>query len=84
MNSNKLFNYLLQNFETSQNTLAILDIFRILTQYESKLIHYTFDSFLLDMDSSEESELLPLIKDVFKKYNLNISEVRGKNYGDVS
>ena len=83
MNSNKLFNYLLQSIETSQNTLVTWDIFRILTQYESKLIHYTFDSVLLDFDSSEESELLPLIKDVFLKYKLNISEVRGKNYGDI-
>jgi hypothetical protein len=50
---------------------------------KTTLSHYCYDSFLFDFDKDEEGDLLPLIYDVFKEYNLNISEVRGKNYGEM-
>jgi len=79
MNPQKLFNYILQNMETSQNILILWDIFRILRGYNTKLVLYTYDSFLFDFDKKEE-ELLEKIRSIFKKYNLNIKEVEGYDY----
>jgi hypothetical protein len=79
MNPQKLFNYMLQNMETSQNVLVLWDIFCILRGYKTKLVLYTYDSFLFDWDESE-TELLEKIRDIFKKYKLNIKEETGYDY----
>ena len=79
MNPQKLFNYVLQNLETSMNVLVLWDMFRILRGYKTKLVLYTYDSFLLDWDE-EEIELLGKIRDIFKKYKLNIKEIEGYDY----
>jgi len=79
MNPQKLFNYILQNLETSMNVLILWDMCRILMGYNSKLVLYTYDSFLLDI-SDEEGEVLGKIRDLFGKYDLNIKEVSGENY----
>ena len=79
MNPQKLFNYILQNMETSQNVLVLWDIFCILRGYKTKLVLYTYDSFLFDWDESE-TELLEKIRDIFKKYELNIKEIEGNDY----
>jgi hypothetical protein len=79
MNPQKLFNYVLQNLETSMNVLVLWDIFRILRGYKTKLVLYTYDSFLFDWDEGE-TELLEKIRDIFKKYKLNIKEIEGYDY----
>jgi hypothetical protein len=79
MNPQKLFNYVLQNLETSTNVLVLWDIFRILRGYKTKLVLYTYDSFLFDWDEGE-TELLEKIRDIFKKYKLNIKEIEGYDY----
>jgi hypothetical protein len=79
MKPQKLFNYILQNMETSLNTLILWDIFCILRGYKTKLVLYTYDSFLFDWDESE-TELLEKIRDIFKKYKLNIKEIEGYDY----
>ena len=79
MNPQKLFNYILQNLETSQNVLILWDIFCMLKGYNTKLVLYTYDSFLFDFDENEH-ELLEDIRDIFKKYNLNIKEKQGYDY----
>jgi hypothetical protein len=79
MNPQKLFNYVLQNLETSMNVLVLWDIFRILRGKKTKLVLYTYDSFLFDY-SEEEVEVLDDVRNVFKKYKLNIKEDGGNNY----
>ena len=79
MNPQKLFNYILQNMETSQNVLILWDVFRILRGCKTKLILYTYDSFLFDVDEGEE-KIIEDIREVFKKYKLNIKEVEGYDY----
>ena len=79
MNPQKLFNYVLQNLETSTNVLILWDILCILRGYKTKLVLYTYDSFLLDV-CEEEVELLDKIRNVFNKYNLNIKEKQGYDY----
>jgi len=79
MNPQKLFNYVLQNLETSTNVLILWDMCRILRGYKTKLVLYTYDSFLFDYDE-EEVELLEKIRNVFEKYKLNIKEIEGYDY----
>ena len=79
MNPQKLFNYILQNMETSINIQILLKIHKILLGKYSKIVLYTYDSFLIDWDEDEENEL-EQIKDIFKEMNLSIKINRGKNY----
>ena len=79
MNPQKLFNYILQNLETSTNVLVLWDIFRILRGYNTKLVLYTYDSFLFDYDENE-ADVLWKIREVFIKYQLNIKEIEGYDY----
>ena len=53
MNPQKLFNYVLQNLETSTNVLILWDIFCLLKGKKTKLVLYTYDSFLLDVAEDE-------------------------------
>ena len=79
MNPQKLFNYVLQNLETSTNIGILLKIHKILTGKNTKIVLYTYDSFLLDWDEDEEQEL-EQIKNIFKEMNLSIKINGGKNY----
>ena len=79
MNPQKLFNYLLQNLETSMNVRILWDMCGILRKCKTKLVLYTYDSFLFDLDNSEEG-VLEEIREVFKKYKLNIKEIEGYDY----
>ena len=79
MNPQKLFNYILQNLETSMNVRILWDMFCILRKCKTKLVLYTYDSFLFDLDDSEE-DILDEIREVFKKYKLNIKEIEGYDY----
>ena len=79
MNPQKLFNYVLQNLETSTNVLILWDMFCILRKCKTKLVLYTYDSFLFDYDE-EEVELLKKIRKIFEKYKLNIKEIEGYDY----
>jgi hypothetical protein len=79
MNPQKLFNYLLQGYETAQNILILWDMMRILIGKNTKLVLYTYDSFLLDVDK-EETETVEEIRQIFKKYKLNTKEKTGYDY----
>ena len=79
MNPQKLFNYILQNMETSLNIEILFRIFKLLKGRNTKLVLYTYDSFLLDVDNSE-LEVLEQIKEVFYKLKLQLKEKNGINY----
>ncbi len=49
-----------------------------ITGYKTQLVLYTYDSFLLDVDDDEE--ILEEIRNIFKKYELNIKEIEGYDY----
>ena len=79
MNPQKLFNYILQNLETSNNSKIIWDIIKILKDKNTKLVLYTFDSFLFDADEDEQ-DILDMINNIFKKYNLKTKYNYGTSY----
>jgi len=79
MNPQKLFNYLLQNLETSMNVRILWDIIQVLRGKKTKLILYTYDSFTFDWDE-EETRVIEDIENIFKKYKLNIKIKQGYDY----
>jgi len=78
MKPQKLLNYLLQNLETSYNVCILWEILKLLKNAKTKLVLYTYDSFLFDFDKGEK-ELYSKIKEIFKSYKLQIKV----NYGDT-
>lgn len=79
MNPQKLLNYVLQNLETATNVCILWEIFRLLKGCNTKLVLYTYDSFLLDLDKKEK----PVIKEIleiFKKYKLQVKYSYGSTY----
>ena len=56
--NNKLFNYYLQALEFETGILVINEINEYLKQYNSKLVLYTYDSFLFDVDLAEGKNVL--------------------------
>jgi hypothetical protein len=79
MNPQKLFNYVLQNMETSVNVEILFHIFKLLKGKNTKLVLYTYDSFLFDVDN-KELQVLEQIKEVFDKFKLRIKEKNGSTY----
>jgi hypothetical protein len=79
MNPQKLLNYLIQNLETAYNIELMWEFFKILKGKNTKLVLYTFDSFLFDF-SINEKDLIQLISNVFTKHNLTYQIKNGINY----
>lgn len=78
MTPQKLFNYILQNLETSTNSLVLWDIFHILRGKNTKVVLYTYDSILLDYDENEN--LLADIQKTFEKRKLFTTKKTGYDY----
>ena len=79
MKPQKLLNYVLQNLETAMNVCILWEILRILRDKNTKLILYTFDSFLLDVDKNEK-KIVEEILEVFKNKKLQIKYNYGRTY----
>jgi hypothetical protein len=80
MNPQKLFNYMLQNIESAINTLILLDIHKLLRGKKTKIVLYTYDSMLFDIDENEEENIRVEIEKIFKKFNLNTKTKEGYTY----
>ena len=79
INPNKLFNYVLQNMETSNNVNILRDILKVLRDKNTKLILYTYDAFLFDVDNNEIG-VIDEIKTIFTKYKLKTKNKTGISY----
>lgn len=66
MTPQKLFNYLIQAYETEMNCIRLRDIFEILEDKESKIILYTYDSFLFDISPNDGKKILKEISKLMK------------------
>ena len=79
MKPQKLFNYLIQAYETERNIEIMEQIQALLSNKASKLILYTYDAFLLDLDESE----LYLKDKINKLMRLPVKMHIGNNYNDM-
>jgi hypothetical protein len=79
MNPQKLLNYFIQNVESALNTKILMDIHKLLRGRETKIVLYTYDSFLFQIGKGEE-EIEHEINNIFKKYKLLTKTSYGKTY----
>ena len=79
MNPQKLFNYMLQNIETAINTKILMDIHKLLMGRKTKIVLYTYDSFLFELGDGEEDIEIEINK-IFEKYKLITKVKKGYNY----
>lgn len=81
-NPKKVFNYYVQAFESEYNLLIMNNILKLLENYNTKLILYTYDSFLFDYDKSDGEELFNEINEIISHiYSCEISY--GDNYKEL-
>ena len=84
MNANKLFNYTIQLMETENNMKVLSALIPEIREYKSKLILYSYDSFLLDFNIEDGLDYLMKVKNILeqdKKYPVKVSW--GLNYHEM-
>ena len=79
MKPQKLLNYVLQNLETATNVCILWEIFKLLKGKNTKLVLYTYDSFLLDLDKSEKQVIKEMLE-IFKNKKLQVKYSYGDTY----
>ena len=79
MKPQKLLNYLLQNLETSTNVRILWEILKSLRGKKTKLVLYTYDAFLLDLDKGEKNIVIE-IENIIKSYKLASKISYGNTY----
>ena len=80
MTKAKLFNYLIQAKETSENIHTLSLIHRLLKNYKTKVVLYNYDAFVFDFCDSEYDNLFNTLSNVvMDKYPISIK--KGYHYG---
>lgn len=74
----KLLNYIVQNTETIFNIVQFSAVVNLLKDKKTKIILYTYDSILLDYDSSEN-----LLNSITSLLKFNYSTKSGQNYAEI-
>ena len=84
MNANKLFNYTIQLMETENNMRVLNRLIPQIKDFSSKLILYSYDSFLLDFNMKDGLDYLMKVKNILEqdgKYPVKVSW--GLNYHEM-
>ena len=84
MNPNKLFNYTIQLMETENNMKVLSKLIPEIKDDRSKLVLYSYDSFLFDFNMEDGLEYLKKIKDIIEqdgKFPVKVSW--GLNYHEM-
>lgn len=69
MTAAKLLNYLLQAFETERNMAVIQAIHSRIQSFSSKMILYTYDSFLFDFHINDGADFIKIVKEELEQAN---------------
>ena len=83
MNKTKMFNYFLQNLESEINFMKLRELNQYLREYKSKMVLYTYDSFLIDYSPHDPKSVLTDIKSILEKNQLKVSVKYGNDYKNM-
>jgi hypothetical protein len=75
--------YLLQSYETERNCIMMSQLQELLKDTQSKLVLYTYDSFLIDYSKTDGKELLEQIQSTLETEGFTTSVKVGKNYNNM-
>jgi hypothetical protein len=84
MNKNKVFNYLIQLMETESNMSMLTELIPKLKGYKSKLVLYSYDSFLFDFHMKDGLDFIRMVKGIIErdgKYPVKVA--KGWNYHEM-
>jgi len=84
MNKNKLFNYLIQAYETESNIKTIIELKRYLLDKKTKLVLYGYDSFLFDFSKDDGVSTLTELKNILERNGHMVKSQAGSNYGEMN
>jgi hypothetical protein len=80
INTNKVFNYILQSFEVETAMKKAAEILYLLRNYQSVLCLYTYDSLLFDFHKDDTKELLIKIRNIMQEGGYPVKIKAGDNY----
>jgi hypothetical protein len=75
----KILNYYIQNFETSQNVIQLNSLFNDFRPLKSRIVLYTYDSILVDASREETGE----IQQIISKLQYPVRVKTGNNYNNL-
>ena len=84
MNKNKLFNYLIQAYETESNIKTIIELKHYLLDKKTKLVLYGYDSFLFDFSKADGVSTLTELKNILERNGHMVKSQAGSNYGEMN
>lgn len=76
----KLFNYVVQNYETYNNVSVINSIREFLSDKLSQLVLVTYDAFLFDFDAKDGKQTLLGLKEIMESDNMVVKYKHSKTY----
>ena len=80
---NKVLNYMIQSAETHNNVISVRKVIDYLDNKQSKVILYTYDSFLVDYSSVDGKEVLKEIKRLLENNKYVVKVAYGNNYNSL-
>ena len=80
---NKLFNYILQAFETEVAVSVLNELQHYLINKKSKPVLYTYDSVLFDCHKEDKMETIIQIKKIMEGSGFPVKIYAGKSYADM-
>jgi len=84
MNRNKLFNYMIQLLETENNMKVMSELIPFLKDKQSKLILYSYDSFLFDFKLTDGLDFLKGVKEILEQDGVfPTKSSKGLNYHEM-
>lgn len=82
-NPSKLFNYILQAFETEMAVDVLNELLNYLKNKRSKPVLYTYDSILFDMHKDDKIDTIKRLKSIMERDKFPVKVYIGKNYKDM-
>jgi hypothetical protein len=79
-NPQKVLNYYIQNFETSQNVMQLHSLFNDFRPLKSRIVLYTYDSILIDVSREETQK----IDEIIAKLQYPVRIKTGNNYNNLN
>ncbi len=84
MNKNKVFNYLIQLMETENNMKILTELLPQISDYKSKLVLYSYDSFLFDFYLPDGLDFLQKVKGIIEQNDkFPVKVGKGWNYHEM-
>ena len=83
VSDSKILNYIIQSAETYNNVISVKKVIEYLENKQSKVILYTYDSFLVDYSLADGKEVLEKIKQLLEINGYVIKVAYGSNYNSL-